>query len=135
MNLFENLQMFYESNDLTNKIYNICKLVRNKIISKYGKDHLYSSCIETSDMIIDLLSKEGIKAHVVEGYCIYDDIYFGSDRPWDEHAWVELEDKTYIDVTADQFESGMFRDIPEIIIGDKPEYMVYEEPDFDDYDM
>ena len=54
--------MFYESNDLTNKIYNICKLVRNKIISKYGKDHLYGSCIEASDMIVDLLSKEGIKS-------------------------------------------------------------------------
>ena len=109
-------------------IYSICKKVRKELIEKYGEDNLHGKCIEASDKIIKLLSEQNIQSHYVEGWCIYDDEQYGSDRQYDEHTWVELEDKTYIDVTADQFSYGMFRDIPEIIIGEKPEYMIYDEP-------
>lgn len=106
MNLFENLQKLNENDmwkDKSGKVYNICKQVREELVNKYGKDFLYGKCIEASDKIVKLLSEEGIKAKTVEGWCLYDNDEACSDRPYDEHTWVELEDGTYVDVTATQF--------------------------------
>lgn len=117
-----------KKSDRYNEIYNICKEIRNEIVSKYGEDNLYGKCIEASDKIVEKLKDIGIKASTIEGWCIYDDDSSCSDRGYDEHTWVELTDGTYIDVTATQFEYFMYDDIPEIIIGEKPEYMIYDEP-------
>ena len=111
-------------------IYSICKKVREELVKEHGKNNLYGTCIKASDKIIKLLSEQNIQSHSVEGWCMYEDEHYGSDRQYDEHTWVELEDKTYIDVTADQFSYGMFTHIPEIIIGKKPDYMVYNEPKY-----
>lgn len=128
-NLFENLREY--SDGQYKIIYNICKQVRNELVNKYGKDYLYGKCIEASDKIVELLDKQGIKAKVVEGWCNYDDPTCCSDRPYDEHTWVELADGTYVDVTATQFQCFMDEEIPEIIIGAKPYYMSYEEPEIE----
>ena len=138
MNLFENLQTFYENDvwkDKNGKIYQICKQVRDEFVNKFGQGTcLAGHCIDASDRIVELLSNIGIKAKTIEGWCVYDDEYYGSDRPYDEHTWVELDDGTYIDVTADQFNDGMWDEnkLPEIIIGNKPDCMVYNEPELDD---
>ena len=119
-------------NEVTDKskTYNICKQVRDELVNKYGEDFLYGKCIEASDKIVELLNKEGIDAKTVEGWCVYDDDSGCSDRPYDEHTWVELEDGTYIDVTATQFQSFIEDDIPDIIIGNIPYYMSYNEPQY-----
>lgn len=131
MNLFENLQTYIENKNI-NIINKICKQVRDEIVSKYGEDNLYGKCIEASERIVELLKQNNIYATTIEGWCIYDDDSGCSDRPYDEHTWVELADSTYIDVTATQFQSFIYEDIPDIIIGSKPNYMVYEEPDIID---
>lgn len=131
MNLFETLQMYIENKDI-DIINKICKQVRDEIVSKYGEDNLYGKCIEASERIVELLKQNDVYATTIEGWCIYDDDSGCSDRPYDEHTWVELADSTYIDVTATQFQSFIYEDIPDIIIGSKPDYMVYEEPDIID---
>lgn len=105
------------------------------MVDKYGiGTNLAGHCIEASDRIVELLAEIDVKAKAVEGWCIYDDEYYGSDRPYDEHTWVELEDGYYIDVTADQFNPGMWEgnELEEIVIGRKPTCMVYDEPDLDE---
>lgn len=130
MNLFENLQIYNES--MNSVVQKIATQVRDEIVDKYGADNLYGKCIEASDKIKELLDKEGIDSHTVEGWCIYSEDASCSDRPYDEHTWVELNDGTYIDVTATQFQSFVDEEIPDIIIGDMPNYMTYEEPEVDE---
>lgn len=128
MTLFENLQLMKESNNSV--IYNICKQVRDELVNKYGEDDLQGKCIEASEKIKELLEQQGIHSKIIEGWCLYDDDSSCSDRCYDEHTWLELDDGTYIDVTADQFQYYIDEDIPEIIIGEKPRYMIYDEPEF-----
>lgn len=133
MNLFENLQLYNES--INPIIQEIATQVRKEMVDKYGTEtDLAGRCIEASDRIVELLSEKGIEAKAVEGWCMYDDEYYGSDRPYAEHTWVELEDSTYIDVTADQFNVAMYEGnkLSEIIIGDMPECMIYDEPELDE---
>lgn len=109
--------------------------VRNEMVDKYGTDtDLSGHCIEASDRIVELLESQDIKSEAIEGWCMYDDEYYGSDRPYDEHTWVELSDGTYIDVTADQFNVAMYEEnkLGSIIIGKMPDCMVYTEPKLDD---
>lgn len=92
---------------------------------------LHGKCIEASDSIVSRLKDIGIEAVAVEGWCIYDDEYYGSDRPYDEHTWVEaqVDGKTlFIDVTLDQFQAGMDDPIPAICIGEVPDFLVLREP-------
>lgn len=113
-------------------VFSACKQVRQEMVSKYGSGYLLSGhCIESSERIVELLHLNNVQATTIEGWCIYDvnDVY---EIPYAAHTWVELKDKTYIDVTADQFSCVMHTDIPEIIMGDKPYYMVYEEPKLDE---
>lgn len=42
------------------------------------------------------------------GYCLWEDEDYGSDRPYDEHTWLKLGGKYYLDITADQFNLGFF---------------------------
>lgn len=97
--------------------------------TEYGLD-LCGTCIEASDMIVDMLYDIGIKAETVEGWCVYEDDSSCSDRCYDEHTWVECEGY-YIDVTADQFNSCMFNKLQEIYVTkEKPMCMVYDKPDY-----
>lgn len=71
---------------------------------------LAGHCIEASEYIVAILKSLGFaQAKTVEGYCLYDNGDFCSDVPYDPHTWVELEG-LYLDVTADQFNCGMFRE-------------------------
>ena len=133
MNLFENLQKYNESTN--HVVHEIANQVRNEIVDKYGDGtNLSGHCIEASDRIVELLAEKGISAKAIEGWCMYDDEYYGSDRPYAEHTWVELNDGTYIDVTADQFNVAMYSEnkLSNIIIGYIPECMVYNEPELDE---
>lgn len=113
--------------DNTGTILEIAWVVRDEVVSKYGEDFLYGKCIEASERIVGLLKEKGIDAQTVEGWCVYDDSTTVSDRPYDEHTWVE-SNCIYIDVTATQFGAFVGEEIPEIIVGSKPDYMVYDEP-------
>ena len=109
----------------------ICRAVRDDLVARYGKDCLYGTCIEASERICSNLKRHNIEAKIVEGWCHYDDASSCSDRDYDEHTWVEatIDGKMlYLDVTADQFQFYIDEEIPNIIIGEKPYYMVYEEP-------
>ena len=111
-------------------ILSVCKEVRKQLIAKHGED-LAGTCIEASEKIQEKLTKLGIKSTIVEGWCHYDDASSCSDRDYDEHTWVECEisnETLYVDVTADQFSYFIDEDIPEIIVGEKPYYMIYDEP-------
>lgn len=110
--------------------------VRNEFVDKFGEDNLYGKCIAASDKIVELLNNHGIASHTVEGWVLYDDDSGCSDRPYDEHTWVETSDGRILDVTATQFNS--FMDIPfsPIINQNKlPHNYYYDEPIFalDDY--
>ena len=107
------------------------KKARDYIVSKYGTDtDLCGKCIEASDYLIDLLSDANIPAKVVEGYIIYDNDENCSDRAWDEHTWVELSDRTVVDVTVEQFNPMMDVDYPPILIQKNPHGYVYDKPRF-----
>lgn len=113
------------------------EIVRSEVVSKYGEGNIHGSCIEASEMISKELTKHGIKNQTIEGWCQYDDESYGSDRPYDEHTWVEIvhQGKTIIlDVTLDQFQAGIDEDIPPIYVGELPEFLVYDEPDMPEDD-
>lgn len=113
-----------------NAILSVCKEVRKKLLLKHGGD-LAGTCIDASEEIHEKLKVLGIKSTIIEGWCHYDDASSCSDRDYDEHTWVECEisgQNIYVDVTADQFSYFIDEEIPPIIVGDKPYYMVYDKP-------
>lgn len=119
-------------------ILNTARAVRNEMVCKYGAD-LAGHCIEASDIIVERLAdKFGLEAVAVEGWCKFDDEYYGSDRPWDPHTWVEIPSLgLYVDVTADQFNSGMYAENEfdsVIVCKGLPNGMQYEEPSWDDFE-
>jgi hypothetical protein len=119
-------------------IQSLLKNVRNYMELNYGTaTNLVGHCIEASEIIAHLLKTFGFrKAKTVEGWCRYDNDDYGSDRPYDEHTWVELNG-VYMDVTADQFNVGMY---PEnkyqtiLIFKGLPHGMSYLEPEWEDED-
>ena len=95
---------------------------------------LCGSCIEASELIVFILKYFGYNnCKTVEGWCEYDDDSSCSDRPYDEHTWVELENgRIYVDITADQFNYCMYKSnkfAPIIMQRDLPHGMCYEEPE------
>lgn len=124
--------------DTLQKIYSIASEVRQAICKKYN-GYVAGHCIEASDLIVQAITDQlGIPCNTVEGWCRYDDESYGSDRPWDEHTWVEIPSMgLYVDVTADQFNYGMREknEFPEIIIQKGLPYgMQYDEPTWETYD-
>ena len=113
-------------------------VVRAEMVASYGED-LQGMCIEASDRIVERIRDGlGVEAVAVEGWCRFDNEYYGSDRPWDPHTWVEVPSlNLYIDVTADQFNYGMYKenDFPAVIVHKGlPHGMFYEEPTWDEYE-
>lgn len=109
---------------------------REKLERRYGSGtNLCGHCIEASDAIVVQLKKLGIPAEAVEGWCVYDDGSFCSDVPWDAHTWVDFklsDEWYYADITADQFNAGMFpeNEFPPIVLcAGLPYGMQYAEPD------
>lgn len=104
--------------------------------NKDNNDKLYGTCMDASDMIVDMLSDIGIKAEFIEGWCSYDISSNCSDRSYDEHCWVEVKDGDklwYIDVTATQFNAFVCKEFePIIVTTQKPKSMLYDEPNFYD---
>ena len=122
----------------TEQLYKeIASQVRKEIVNKYGEDFLYGKCIEASEKIVALLSKEGINSKTVEGWVHYDCDEGCTDRDYDEHTWVETGDGYVIDVTATQFNSFMEEDYPAIIVSKELPYgYSYDEPDvYEDSDL
>ena len=118
-------------NNSNNVVYQCAKEARNYITNKYGTEtDLCGRCIEASDYLVKLLNDKGVKAQTVEGYVVYDIDENCSDRAWDEHTWVELEDGTVVDVTVEQFNYQMYEDYPPILIEKDPHGYVYEKPNF-----
>lgn len=123
---------FKDNKELIN---NTTKIVRNYMERIYGTGtSLAGRCIEASEYIATILRYFGIKdAKTVEGWCIYDDEDYGSSIPYDAHTWVELNNgKVYIDVTADQFNSGMEQEnsfAPIIIKNGLPHGIRYDKPE------
>jgi hypothetical protein len=128
------------SNNQVRIVEQVAEEVRNYMVGKLkneinripeGSD-FSGTCIEASEMIVEKLKEKGIDSKTVEGYCIYDDEDYGTDRGYDEHTWVESiidGDFYYIDVVADQFEFGIYEEIPPIIISKQlPYYIQYNEP-------
>lgn len=112
--------------------------VRSEMVELYG-DNLFGKCIEASDKIVQRINSQlDIDTIIVEGWCQYDDENYGSDRPWDEHTWVEVPSlNLYIDVTADQFNYGMYSENNyDAIIVRKglPHGMRYNEPIWEEYE-
>lgn len=104
--------------------------VREELENKYGVDFLYGKCIEASDKIVALLSQQGVRSKIVEGWVIYDNPEGCTDRDYDEHTWVETEDNYILDVTATQFNHFMDEDYPSIIVSEELPYgFSYDEPD------
>lgn len=75
-------------------------------------------CVEASELLVTLLGLAGIEnARTVEGWCRFDNDWYGSDRPYDPHTWVSVPAASlglqetgncYLDATADQFNPGMY---------------------------
>lgn len=123
-----------------NAIYEIAHNVRLDFENKYGTGtDLCGHCIEASELISQRISNEiGIPAICKEGWCKFDDESYGSDHPWDPHTWVEVPSlDLYIDVTADQFNFGMYQENefqPIVIHIGPPQNMQYDEPSWDDFE-
>lgn len=123
------------SNNLREVVPFIAQKVRELMEKEYGTGtDLCGSCIEASELICALLKHCGVSnVKTVEGWCEFDDEFYGSDRPYDPHTWVEMSGNIYIDVTADQFNPGMdveseFK--PIIIQKGLPHGMTYTEPEY-----
>lgn len=119
------------------RLNEIAVMVRNEMTSNYGED-LGGHCIEASDLLVEKISELlQLEAKTVEGWCAFDNEYYGSDRPWDPHTWVEIPSLSlYLDVTADQFNYGMWEEneFPAIVIREGlPHGMQYEEPSWIDF--
>ena len=114
--LYETVAEDNSEKRINSEIYNICKQVRKEVVDKYGDDFLQGKCIEASERLVELLKQHGISAKTVEGWVNYDYCDGCSDRPYDEHTWVETSDGLILDVTATQFNSFMKEDYPEIIM-------------------
>jgi hypothetical protein len=118
------------------KIEMTAKAVRDYIELSYGvRTDIAGRCIEASELIVEILKCLGFKTtKTVEGWCLFDNQDYGSDRPYDEHTWVEIKD-IYIDVTADQFNVAMYADTefkPIIIQKGLPHGMRYYEPEYNE---
>ena len=118
---------------LHDRYLQVANAVRKLMEKVYGTGtDLCGQCIEATELIAATLKYFGLhNVRVVEGWCEYDDEYYGSDRPYDPHTWYE-DDYVYIDVTADQFNPGMYREneYPPIIIRKGlPHGMTYDEPE------
>lgn len=110
-------------------IYEIASQTRKELEVKYG-NHLAGRCIEASETICHKLEQYGISCHIVEGWCLYDNFTGCTNYPYDAHTWLELDETgIYVDVTATQFIPFIEDEIPSIIIGKKPAYMLYNMPD------
>lgn len=108
--------------------------IRRIMEEKYGY-LLDGRCIEASEKIAEMLCiKSGVSVILIEGWCRFDNEAYGSDRPWAEHTWVEIPKfNLYIDVTADQFNFGMYKEneYPDVIVQEGLPYgMQYEEPEW-----
>src|SRR5690606_28756893 len=113
-------------------IRSVAECVRTELESKYELP-LYGKCIEASDLIESKLKELGLAVTSREGWCLYEDEYYGSDRSYDEHTWCEVEiagreTPLVVDVTLDQFQGGFFEELPRIFVGPLPEFFQYEEP-------
>ena len=122
--------------DLIDCVKSVAIIVRKHFVMQYGSGtNLCGHCIEASETLQTILKLMGINSYTVEGWCEFDDEYYGSDRPYDPHTWLELAGKPgrqlYVDITADQFNPGMYAEnkYPEIIIKmGLPHGMSYDEP-------
>lgn len=135
---------FRQYKDTKGLIEMIAHQVRKYFEKDYGVDtDLCGYCIEASEVVSAMLKFAGINSRTVEGWCEFDDEYYGSDRPYDPHTWVEIDVKSsnrpiYVDITADQFNPGMYKENEfkgvTISIG-LPHGMTYDEPAIydDDY--
>lgn len=105
-------------------------LIRKDLETKYSTP-LFGKCIESSELVLNYLSSKKIKAVVIEGWCLYDDEHYGSDRPYDEHTWVEIPSLGIIvDLTLDQFQAGINDTIETVFIGPLPYFLKYKEPKY-----
>lgn len=120
-----------KNDDVCKKIFKIAQRVRRLMVSEHpDNENLCGCCVEASEEIQEMLNKENIESELIEGWCLYDDDSSCTDRCYDEHTWVEACGY-YIDVTADQFNSCMYKPFPEIIVTkNRPSCMLYEEPLF-----
>ena len=94
-------------------IEKVAKVMRHILEKNYGTGtDLSGRCIEASSYLEAILRIFGVTdIKQVEGYCLYEDEYYGSDRPYGEHTWVELGNgKYYLDITADQFNPAFFEE-------------------------
>lgn len=90
------------------KVMGACEIVRTWMVDHYGEGvNMAGHCIEASDLLVQILHLLGyVDARTAEGWVKYDDDRY-AESGYDAHTWVELGN-TYIDVTADQFNYGMF---------------------------
>ena len=114
-------------------IKKIANLVREQIMFESGDDPT-GYCVEASEMIIEELKMEGLKAELIEGWVQYDDPSTCTDRDHDEHSWVECEGYI-IDVTGDQFDYFMEEPMPPVYIDKEiPHGWFYDEPEDNYFD-
>lgn len=111
---------------------NIASDVRKVLDEKYG-DYLAGKCVEATEMISELLQKQGYFVRLVEGWAIYDFFETCSSRPYDPHTWLEvsLDNEVYlVDVTLDQFQPFIEEEIEKVIVTNKHiRFLQTTEPD------
>lgn len=129
---------FRQYRDSVACIKQVAETVREHFVRQYGSGtDLCGYCIEASETLQAILMFMGIHSKTVEGWCEFDDEYYGSDRPYDPHTWLEVPSNNkngkplYVDITADQFNPGMYRETkyPGVILNiGLPHGMCYNEP-------
>ena len=119
-----------------NYIKNIAIQLRRIFEATYGTGtDLCGYCIQASEMLAEIFTSMGLECYTVEGWCEFDDEYYGSDRPYDPHTWLEIRTNRrkpiYVDITADQFNPGIYaeNEFSGVIINEGlPHGMSYSEP-------
>ena len=120
----------------------VVNYIANRLRSVFEKAYgintdLCGYCIQASEMLQAIYKVYNIQSKTVEGWCEFDDEYYGSDRPYDPHTWLEILLKgqmkpLYVDITADQFNPGMYKEneFSGVIINlGLPHGMTYDEPE------
>lgn len=93
-------------------IYRIAKSFRSGILGKRPSDQM---CFAVCAPLQSLLATLGYESDLVEGH-IKSSHYVGN------HYWLKLSDGRIIDPTADQFPKPTGEPMPEVYIGEKPEW-------------
>lgn len=116
------------------KLRELGRSVRTTLQNEHGT--VAGHCVEASERLLEQLEDTTLDGSVVEGWCLYDRFEGCTDRPYDEHTWLQVElyegTGVYVDATFDQFSDRVACDVEAVMVGQRPASLQTQQPDDQD---